>query len=104
LKNKLIKLKKQEDRTLWLSHGTCSYIRMYINAVADSVMLCLQHDFCNIIFKIKHKLYIDSGSALPPPPQRKNSGCTAEWNTAFNPSISKTVYWPNCSLATTGVK
>jgi hypothetical protein len=26
LKNKLIKLKKkQEDRTLWLSHGTCRY-------------------------------------------------------------------------------
>jgi hypothetical protein len=40
LKNKLIKLKKkQEDRTLWLSHGTCCYIRMYINAAADSVVL-----------------------------------------------------------------
>jgi hypothetical protein len=45
LKNKLIKLKKQADWTRWLSHGTCSYIRVYINAVADSVMLCLQHDF-----------------------------------------------------------
>jgi hypothetical protein len=73
LKNKLIKLKKQEDRTLWLSHGTCSYIRMYINAVAGSVKLCLQHDFYNIIFKIKHKLYIASGSAPPPPPEEKFS-------------------------------
>jgi hypothetical protein len=71
LKNKLIKFKKkQEDRTLWLSHGTCSYIRMYLNAVADSVMLYLQHYFCNIIFKIKHKLYIASGTASPPPPPR----------------------------------
>jgi hypothetical protein len=36
---------------------------MYINAVANSVTLYLQHDFYNIIFKIKHKLYIASGSA-----------------------------------------
>jgi hypothetical protein len=34
---------------------------MYINAVADSVMLYLQHDFYNIIFKMKHKLHIASG-------------------------------------------
>jgi hypothetical protein len=46
-----------------VSHGTFSYIRVYINAVADSVMLCLQHDFYNLIFKIEHKLYIASGSA-----------------------------------------
>jgi hypothetical protein len=56
-----------------LSHRTCSYIRMYINAVADSVMLCLQHDLYNIIFKIEHKLYI--ASALSPP--RKNMGCVS---------------------------
>jgi hypothetical protein len=31
---------------------------MYINAVSDSVMLGLQHDFYNIIFKIRRKLYI----------------------------------------------
>jgi hypothetical protein len=68
LKTKLIKLQKQEDRTLWLSHGTCSYIGMYINAVAGSVMLCLQHDFYNITFKIKHKLYMPQGQ--PPPPHR----------------------------------
>jgi hypothetical protein len=36
---------------------------MYINAVADRVMLYLQHDFYNTIFKIKHRLYIASGSA-----------------------------------------
>jgi hypothetical protein len=49
-----------------LSHGTCSYIPVYINAVAGSVMLCLQHGFYKVIFKIKHKLCIASGSALPP--------------------------------------
>jgi hypothetical protein len=27
-----------------LSHGTCSNIHMYINAVVDSVMLCLQQE------------------------------------------------------------
>jgi hypothetical protein len=31
-------------------------------------MLHLRHDFCNIMFKIKHKLYIASGS---PPAQRR---------------------------------
>jgi hypothetical protein len=43
---------------------------MYINAVANSVMLHLYlgHDFYNIIFKIEHKLYIASGSGPPPPP------------------------------------
>jgi hypothetical protein len=75
LKNKLIKLKETEDRTLWLSHGTCSYIRMYIHAVADSVMLCLQHDFYNIIFKIEHKLYTASWSTPhPPTPQGRILG------------------------------
>jgi hypothetical protein len=32
-------------------------------------MLYLQHDFYNMIFKIKRKLYIASRSAPPPPPQ-----------------------------------
>jgi hypothetical protein len=54
-----------------LCHGTCSYISMYTNAVAYSVMLYLRRDFCNIIFKIKRKLYIKSGSA---PPQVKIMG------------------------------
>jgi hypothetical protein len=57
-----------------MSHGTCSYICMCINAVANSVMLYLQHDFHNIIFKIKHELCIISGSATPPPPQGKVLG------------------------------
>jgi hypothetical protein len=35
---------------------------MYINAVADSVILYV-HDFHNIIFKIKYKLYIAPESA-----------------------------------------
>jgi hypothetical protein len=39
---------------------------MYINAVADSVMEYLQHDFYNMIFKIKHKLCIAAGPAPPP--------------------------------------
>jgi hypothetical protein len=43
---------------------------MYINTIADSVMLL--HDFYNIIFKIKHKLCAASGSSTPPV---KNSEC-----------------------------
>jgi hypothetical protein len=41
-----------------------------VNAVANNVMLELYpgHDFYNIIFKVKHKLYIASGSAMPPTP------------------------------------
>jgi hypothetical protein len=59
-----------------LSHGTCSCILMYINAVADGGMLCLQHEFSNIIFKIKHILYTATrlAPATPPPPQRKILG------------------------------
>jgi hypothetical protein len=53
---------------------------MYTNAVAGSVMLCLQHDFYNIIFNIKHKLYIASGSA-PPSPKEK-SWVRAWWGTS----------------------
>jgi hypothetical protein len=44
---------------------------MYINEVADSVMLYLQHDFYNIIFKMEHKLDIALGSAPPPPKKKK---------------------------------
>jgi hypothetical protein len=42
-----MKLKTQEDKTWWLGYGACSYIRMYINAVAGSVMLYLQRYFYN---------------------------------------------------------
>jgi hypothetical protein len=55
-----------------LSHETCSYIRTYINAVSECVIMYLQRDFYNIIFKIKHKLYVASWSA--PPPQGKIVG------------------------------
>jgi hypothetical protein len=43
----------------WISHGTCGYICVYVNAVANIVMLHFahRHDFYTIIFKIKHKLY-----------------------------------------------
>jgi hypothetical protein len=51
-----------------LSHGTGSYIRKSIKAFADSLMLYLQHDFYNIILKIKLKLYIASGKRPPRPP------------------------------------
>jgi hypothetical protein len=50
-----------------MSRGTCSYICMYINAVVDSVMLYLWHDFYNIIFKIKQIIY-SLRVSLPPPP------------------------------------
>jgi hypothetical protein len=45
---------------------------MYLTAIADSVMLYLQHDLHDIIFKMKHKLCIASGSA---PPTQDISGC-----------------------------
>jgi hypothetical protein len=58
-----------------LSHVTCSYIRMYINAVTDSVMLWvyLQHDFYNITFKNQTYIFY-SLMVAPPPPPLKNSG------------------------------
>jgi hypothetical protein len=60
----------QKDRTLVPRHGTCSYIFIYNNAVANSVMLLMTW-FLHIHFKIKHKLYIASGSVPKPPPQWK---------------------------------
>jgi hypothetical protein len=74
-----------------LSHGTaltCSYICMYINAVAGSVMLCLQHDFYNIIFKIKHKLFIDSRSNPPSPPKKKFGCAPAAFPCGRNVTLS----------------
>jgi hypothetical protein len=61
---------------------------MYINAVAGSVILYSQHDFYNIIFKIKHKLYIASGS--DPPPQEKILGAQlALIDTGLYPDVIK---------------
>ena len=69
-----------------MSHGTCSYICMYINAVADSVILYSLHDPYNIIFKIKHKLYIASGSVPPP---AKNSRCAPAVDTSTSSNAGK---------------
>jgi hypothetical protein len=63
-----------------LGHGSCSYICMYINAVAGSVMSYLQHNSYNIIFKIKHKSYTASGPASP---KRKILGAHLYHKTAF---------------------
>jgi hypothetical protein len=55
------------------------YIYMYINMVANSVMLQLHlwHDFYNTVFKIKHKLYRAAGSA--PHTSEKSWVCTWTW-------------------------
>jgi hypothetical protein len=68
---------------------------MYINSVANSVMLYLQHYFYNIIFKIKHKLCIASGAAPPPPPhtQRKIVGAHL-WERFWTTHIYFTRYGP----------
>jgi hypothetical protein len=57
----------------YVNHGTCSDICVYVNVVANSVMLqsCLWDEFYNIIFKIS-KLYVASGS--DPPMERKVVG------------------------------
>jgi hypothetical protein len=53
-----------------MSHGSCSYIFIYLNTVANSVtvQLYLKRDFYNLIFQIKRKLYVASGSAPPNQP------------------------------------
>lgn len=53
-----------------LSHETRSYVCVHTNGVANCVMLqlCLRHDFCKIIFKIKGKSHIVLGSG-PRTPQ-----------------------------------
>ena len=47
---------------------------MYINAVANGVMLqfYLRSDFYKTVFKIKHKLHRASGSAPPPQIKKMN--------------------------------
>jgi hypothetical protein len=62
--NKIKKTISQDAVSQSLKHVRIhSYIRIHVSAVADSVMLYLQKDFYNIIFKIKRKLYIALGSA-----------------------------------------
>jgi len=41
-----------------MSHGTCSYICTYMNAVANCVMLlpCARHDFCNSLYNLRVSL------------------------------------------------
>jgi hypothetical protein len=87
LKNKLIKLKKQEDRILWLGHGTCSYICVYVNWVANSVILQLhlRHDFYNIIFEIRYK--ICSLRVSPPQPLKEKF-----WVRTCSRSLSRAVW------------
>jgi hypothetical protein len=41
---------------------------MYINAVGDSITLCLQHDCYNIVFKLKKIIYSFWVRTSPPPP------------------------------------
>ena len=58
----------------------CSCICVYINVVANSAVLdILTACFYNLIFRIKYKLFISSGSASPSPPLPSASEkfCTA---------------------------
>jgi len=43
-----------------VSHGTCSYIYMYIKAVSNGAMLQLHlwHYFYKVVIKIKHKVRV----------------------------------------------
>lgn len=54
-----------------MSHGICSYISMYMNTVANNIMLQLHllHYFYNTVFEIKHKLHIDLWSDPIPLPK-----------------------------------
>jgi len=63
---------------MFMSHGTCTYFCMYVNTVADNVMLQLYlwNNFYNIIFNIKHKLYIASGWPFHLPPMKTSGCCT----------------------------
>jgi len=51
---------------------------MYVNSVGSTIMLppYLRHDFYNMTFIFKHKLYIASVSAPP----IKNSWCASDTN------------------------
>jgi hypothetical protein len=50
-----MKFKKKTRRKDIVIRGTCSYIRIYMDAVTGlQLQLYLQHYFYNIIFKMKH--------------------------------------------------
>jgi hypothetical protein len=72
--------------TLWLSHATCSYICMYINAVANSVTrVCYTYNMIFITQFLKSNInYIYSLRVSPPPPssQRKILGAHLYWPVA----------------------
>jgi hypothetical protein len=59
---------------------------MYINAVADSAILYLLHDFYNIIFKIKQVMHSLGVNTLPPP--KKKGKTLGVHLIAINTSIS----------------
>jgi hypothetical protein len=52
-----------------------AHVVIYIYMQLQTVMLYLRHDFYNIIFKIKHKLYIAPGVSPTP---LQNFGCAPE--------------------------
>jgi hypothetical protein len=71
---------------------------MYINVVAGSVMLYLQHDLYDIIFEVKSKVYIASGSA---PPKEKSWVCA--WYEVFKfraIKINVTINWKLVQITT----
>jgi len=47
---------KKEDFTQWLGHGTCSYICISVNVVANDItlQLHLRHVCYNIVFRMQH--------------------------------------------------
>jgi hypothetical protein len=59
---------------------------IHINAVANGVITYLVHDFYNISFKIKHKIYIEPQG--PPPPKKQIVGAHLLLTAAVLP-------WPN---------
>jgi hypothetical protein len=70
---------------LWLKSGETvvkqAVILIRVQNMHLPILLCdgysIWYDFCSTGFKIKHKIFVASGSAFRPPvPPIKNSGCT----------------------------
>jgi hypothetical protein len=55
------------------------YTSTYIYAVEDSVILYLQHDFYNIIFKIKLIIHVHSLRVNPTPPHPQGKFWVRTW-------------------------